>query len=233
MTQAPVGEEEHKAKRVKQPRLRSSKLQVQTLDEAWLLFQARLKESATASRWLQSAVEGRPIDRRGRPVPWYTYPMLHFLNTRSLSQLSVFEYGSGHSTLWWARQAKFVASVEHDERWFESIASLVSANVDYRFCTLEYGGEYGRSIYAHENRFDIVVIDGRDRNYCALQCLERGLSDKGVFIWDNSERPRYRPGRKLLVDAGYKQLDFFGYGPVNVKPWNTSIFYKADNCLDI
>lgn len=39
------------------------------------------------------------VDGAGQPVPWYTYPATEYLSHLDLSVLSVFEYGSGNSTL--------------------------------------------------------------------------------------------------------------------------------------
>src|SRR5262245_36157876 len=59
----------------------------------------------TDTGWLRSAVEHRPVDRVGRPMPWITYPAIRLLDERVPSKSRVFEYGGGHSTLWWAERA--------------------------------------------------------------------------------------------------------------------------------
>ena len=64
---------------------------------------------------LRTAALGRPIDAEGRPVPWYTYPAIEFLRQLDFANASVFEYGSGNSTLFWCSIAREVISVE-DER---------------------------------------------------------------------------------------------------------------------
>ncbi len=37
------------------------------------------------------------------------------------SDIRVFEYGCGHSSLWWAARAKEVVSIDHDEAWVDRI----------------------------------------------------------------------------------------------------------------
>jgi hypothetical protein len=65
---------------------------------------------------LQSAVRNAPVDAHGEPVPWYTYPAIDYLRQLDFSDKTVFEYGSGYSTLFWASAARRVVSVEEDEK---------------------------------------------------------------------------------------------------------------------
>ena len=59
------------------------------------------------------------------------------------------------------------------------------------------------------------------------------LTEKGVLICDNSDRKRYEEGFKYLKRNGFKRLEFQGHGPINIESWETSIFYREKNCLDI
>ena len=54
---------------------------------------------------------------RGLPkiVAWYAYPLLEFIEGLDFSRDTVFEYGSGSSSVYWAKKAKNLFSVEHDE----------------------------------------------------------------------------------------------------------------------
>jgi hypothetical protein len=52
--------------------------------------------------WFRSCREQASVDANGNPIPWITYPAIEFLVKRINNQLSVFEYGCGNSTLWWA-----------------------------------------------------------------------------------------------------------------------------------
>ena len=57
-------------------------------------------------------------------VAWYTYPLLEFLENLDFSQDSVFEYGSGSSSVYWANKAKCVQSVEHDYHYYKKALCL-------------------------------------------------------------------------------------------------------------
>jgi len=182
--------------------------------------------------WSRSAMEGLPVDKDGNPLPWYTYSCIHFLQARLSQEMSVFEYGCGYSTLWWAARVSRVVSCEQDRGWYTKVKKVTPPNVHLYHIAMLPGGEYCRFICNFTDEFDIVVIDGRDRVNCAKNCLS-ALRLNGVIIWDNADRPRYREGYDYLLRHGYNYLDFWGMGPINPYAWTTRIFYKDDNCLAI
>ena len=183
--------------------------------------------------WFESAESSTPTDAHGHPIPWFTYPAIHFLKERILKdELHVFEFGSGNSTLWWMNIAASVHSVEHEEEWFERIRAQISQKVTYEHVLLEYDGRYCRAIADKQMAFDVVVVDGRDRVNCIKHSIP-ALTDRGVLILDNADRDSYRPGFDLLTQEGYSNLTFTGMGPVNLAAWSTTIFYRSGNCLGI
>lgn len=182
--------------------------------------------------WFRSAREGAAVDRAGRPIPWYTYPAIDFLAPRVAADLEVFEYGSGNSTHWWAKRAARVFSVEHDEAWFERVAPSAPANVTVRHVPLDPPGQYARSLIKAGRRFDVVVIDGRERVECALLAPD-ALTERGVVVFDNSDRLDYADGYAALAARGFRRIDFIGLAAVEPMKTSTSIFYRPGNCLSI
>ena len=182
--------------------------------------------------WLRSVRTALPVDRQGGAIPWYTYPAIEFLAARVNRTLAVFEYGSGNSTLWWRQRAGRVVSCEHDRDWHARMKSQLPNNAEYLYVALEPSGEYARVIHGYSHEFDIVVIDGRDRVACARNCLT-ALRPGGVVVWDNSDRSEYAEGFELLMQHGFRRLDFSGLGPINAYAWCTSVFYRSDNCFGI
>lgn len=182
--------------------------------------------------WIRSAKEKMPVEQSGDPLPWYTYPAIKFLGPKIQPGLTVFEYGSGNSTLWWADKVAYVTSCEHDEEWSESVKKRIQPNVEYIHCELEYGGEYSKVIRRYKDMFDVVVIDGRDRVNCAKNSLD-ALRKDGVIVWDNSDRDIYKEGYAYLEQNGFKRIDFWGIGPINIYGWCTSVFYRTDNCFSL
>lgn len=182
--------------------------------------------------WYTSVAKQLPVDHDGRPLPWYTYSSIAFLEGRTRSCMRIFEYGSGNSTLWWAKRVQSVVACENDESWFRKISEMSPDNVDYRHCELEPGGDYCKMVALFDREFDVVIIDGRDRVNCARNSLG-ALKEDGVVIWDNSDREKYREGYDFLLCNGFRRIDFWGLGPINPYQWCTSVFYRQDNCLGI
>lgn len=157
--------------------------------------------------------------------------MLHFLSSRVQRDWRVFEFGSGNSSIWWAKRVEVLVSCENDEGWYLATKSRLTPNAeillkdaresDYAAAARNFGGS-----------FDVIVLDGRNRVDCAIQSLS-ALSERGVYIWDNSDRARYTEGYGILLSAGFRRLDFSGLGPINTTEWSTSVFYRDDNCLGI
>lgn len=182
--------------------------------------------------WFKSFYSGLPVSGDGRPLPWFTYSSIMFLQERIHSMMDVFEYGCGCSSHWWANRVRSVTSCEHDKLWYEKISKSVPKNLSLHYIELVRGGTYCQFINTFKNTFDIIVIDGRDRVNCSYNCLN-ALKAGGVIIWDNSDRQEYSEGYEFLKNKGFKKIDFAGMGPVVPHGWCTSIFYKTDNCFGI
>jgi hypothetical protein len=181
--------------------------------------------------WFRSVVLSASINGRGEPIPWITYACLRFLESRLLPEMSVFEFGSGSSTLWWAKRARRVVSCEHDLEWYERTRVGAPSNVKLIHASREHQ-QYSREILRFNNEFDVVVIDGRDRVQCARNCVP-ALTAGGVILWDNTDREYYRPGFNYLRAEGFRRVDFSGLGPMVAFECMTSLFYRDGNCLGL
>lgn len=184
------------------------------------------------SGWLLSHTSGAPVDAGGKPVPWYRYAAIDFLAERANKTQKVFEFGCGNSTLWWADRVANVTAVEHHAGWAQRIAAIAPTNVSVMEVELVPDGEYCRTPLGCGGKFDVIIIDGRDRVNCALQCLP-ALASNGVIIWDDSMRGRYAHGLRFLVDHGFKRIRFTGLGPILADPGETSVLYREKNCFQI
>lgn len=182
--------------------------------------------------WLLSRRRGLPVDRDGMPLPWYTYPAIAFLVNRLPADIDVFEYGCGYSTLWWMRRARSVVSVEHAGSWAETIRRMVNENVQLIEVPAGQDEIYATTIESTEKLFDVVVIDGENREAC-LKIVPNYLKSEGIVILDNSERPAYREEILRLHNEGFRRVDFTGMGPINTYDWMTSIFYRNSNCVEL
>lgn len=145
---------------------------------------------------------------------WYEtthpdHPMLaprvieHLEATLSPSSVG-FEWGSGGSTVWFARHCGRVVSVEHSDVWYQNVLSRLEGegikNVDYRHVALDHPSEeptysvypsqpeYVAAIEGFEDRtFDFCLVDGHYRQACVLASVGK-LKLGGLLIVDDTQR---------------------------------------------
>jgi hypothetical protein len=191
------------------------------------------KNHLKKSGWRKSVFKKMPVDRNSNELPWLTYSCIYFLDSRLYKELTVFEYGSGNSTLWFSNRIKKIVSVEHSKKWYVYMKEKFSgsSNIEYFFRDLE-SGSYQKEILNYTKTFDIIIIDGRKRVDCSLNSLG-ALKDDGVILWDNSDRMKYSKGYDFLLSNGFRRIDFWGMGPVSAHSWCSSVFYRETNCLKI
>lgn len=169
----------------------------------------------------KSAKIKQPVAANGDVIPWYTYSAIEFLDQFDYSTDTVFEYGAGNSSLFWAIRAKEVISVEDDEEWYNRIKEKILLN--QRIVLAKDKDQYIHSIETQKRLFDIIVIDGKYR-YDVAKFSWKYLREKGLIILDNSDW--YPNTCVYLRKTGLHQVDFYGFGPVNGYTWCTSFFFK-------
>lgn len=183
------------------------------------------------SGWIQSYSTKTSIRKDGSPIPWLTYSFLDFLEGRLQPQFRIFEYGAGNSTLYYAKHVQQVVSVEHNESWYHAIKSNLPQNVSIKLLKVE-NGEYQRALSLESIKFDLIIIDGRERVSCCKAAID-ALTEDGVIILDDSERPKYAAGIDFLKEQGFKHLPFSGIAIGGIHMKCTSVFYRSRNCLEI
>ncbi|MCK5667360.1 MAG: hypothetical protein KAI17_27925, partial [Thiotrichaceae bacterium] len=125
------------------------------------------------------------------------------------------------------QKSRSVTSIEKDKQWFDKVQGDLPSN-----CTLSHAGadlDYIQHINQYKSKFDIIIIDGAVRYPCAQEAL-KNISDRGFIILDNTEW--YPKTAKLLTSAGYTQIDFIGFPPINAFPSATSIFYRSNELIN-
>lgn len=171
---------------------------------------------------INSFKEHKPLDRHGAPTPWITYPALEFLSQFNYTECDVFEFGAGNSTLFWAGRARNVISVETDTEWFEALQKKKPSNV--QLSHIDEAKEFAESILQADRTFDVIVIDSLKHRYGATLNAMQKISPGGIIVFDNSDW--YPNSCRLLREAGFIQIDFHGFGPVNGYTWTTSLYFK-------
>ena len=177
------------------------------------------------SSWKMSAVS-----QTGAPVTWYTFPCNDFLRQRDFSGKSVLEFGGGQSSLWWARRAERVVTLEGDAQWYEKIRSKMPSNVSLHLVSSDDAERCVRDVnekLKDHAKFDIIVIDGLYRTEL-IETARRKLADDGAIIVDNAEGYGFY---EAFRDSGLQRIDFHGHSPGVILPHCTSVFFQDHSFL--
>jgi hypothetical protein len=161
------------------------------------------------------------IDKDDNPIPWFTYPAIEYLKQIDLSDKTLFEYGSGYSTLFWAQRCQQVISVEDDREWHNKISKRLPSNVQYKL--LIDKAEYVSAIQHCSRALDIIVIDGKYRRECAAVARDK-LAEDGFMILDNSDW--YPQTSQFLRDSDLIEVDMSGFGPIVGFTSTTSLYFS-------
>lgn len=196
------------------------------------LLSLRHKEYLVDTGWINSFKKNAPVDKNNNPIPWLTYPFIDFITPRLNKQMVIFEFGSGNSTLFYAKRVHHVYSAEHNLDWYNKLKSIVPENVHLYYKELRENGDYSRSALEVDASFDIIIVDGEDRNNCIINSFP-SLKASGVIILDDSERTDYNIGTEFLLSKSFKRLDFWGISPGILFRRCTSVFYHPENSLGI
>ena len=175
--------------------------------------------------WLKSLRLRRCVDGNGRPIPWFTYPAIDYLNQVDLSDMEIFEWGSGHSTAYWSERAKSVISIETDQVWAQDVRRLTGNNCNIILSSRDME-EYVGHIFRF-SVFDIIVIDGigEARRACAMAAASK-IRPGGFIILDNSDLSP--ESAEILRGHNYIEIDFVGFSPLDVHSHTTSLFLSRD-----
>jgi hypothetical protein len=145
--------------------------------------------------------------------PWWTVAATKTIDNflRNRTDVRVFEWGSGASTVWLSKRAAHVISVEHDGRWLAMVQEHFSkcSNLKLLYVPAEHSfahtaihsgkrGWKGVDFHAYvsaidgiQGDLDLIIIDGRCRAECLMRARTR-LKQDGLIVFDNSSRARYQ-----------------------------------------
>lgn len=167
----------------------------------------------------------------GQPLPWYSYPAIAFLDQTDVAGRRVLECGGGQSTRWWLGRGAQVTTLEDHPGWAQELHRSIGdrARIETVRDTLD---DLPADIAAQS--FDVVVVDGLDRLRAAELAL-RCVKADGAILIDNSEGNWGPSGTYPIIDllqtAGFRRVDFHGYGPGTRLPHCTSLFFRGDSFL--
>jgi len=167
-------------------------------------------------------------------LPWFSYAAIDFLKEYLKPEMTVCEYGSGGSTLFFARRVKSVFSIEDNPHWFELVTARLRdkgiKNAQLKLCPFDFKNPTGfeHSAYLHampDERFDVVVIDGSEEwNKVRPICFEKAeprVKRGGIIVVDDSWR--YPALRELHHAQSHKM--FQSVGPCRPGVTSTDVFF--------
>ncbi|MGQ0456068.1 MAG: hypothetical protein ACT4OU_03280 [Hyphomicrobium sp.] len=177
----------------------------------------------------RSSLGSAAKSRSGAAIPWYTYPAIDFLAQREFAGKRVLEFGGGQSTLWWARRAASVVTIEEDESWYQSLKERLPSNVELHHVPADRGTRSIAPIRtlldAHgEGAFDVIVIDGHLRRELTGPAFEF-LAPRGALLFDNSEGYGFYEEVKSRACC---RIDFYGFAPGVSRRHCTSLVFVGD-----
>ena len=197
-------------------------------------------------RWKTSFGDGRtPMKDESA---WITFEALDYLDRWIRPTHSVFEYGSGGSTLYFCRRAARVVSVEHDKDWYATVEEHVrlrgfkhwqghlvvpqelkgagprSPESPNDFASTLQGFEnysfedYARTIARYEFESFDVIMVDGRARPSCIQQALPYLRSGGLLVLDNADRPYYTVRMKDVLDAQFKPV-LCRYSPIPYVPY--------------
>jgi protein-L-isoaspartate O-methyltransferase len=159
---------------------------------------------------------------RLRREPWMNRTAVRFLDALIEPDWSVFEFGSGYSTVWLAERCAAVTSIESDPVWYDTLsADITEQGLDNCTLRLEPLDTFPALLYGSAV-FDLVIVDCAEARDERLRCLAAAKTHGRYIVLDDSDRPWYRTADKLL--GGWQVRRFTGWKPFPLHAVETSVY---------
>lgn len=167
-------------------------------------------------------------------MPWFSFSAIHFLDSFVTRAMSVFEYGSGGSTVYFSRRAASVVSTEDNKDWLARVETVLAASgitnvtLQYRPFDFHQAEKFDQSEYLlsiPERAFDIIVVDGTEetvpvRPACFYHAESR-IRPGGIIVVDDSWRyPELRSANRA---KSFRELR--SVGPCRPGVTSTDIYF--------
>jgi GT2 family glycosyltransferase len=133
--------------------------------------------------------------------PWMSKEEINLIEKYLKDTHIALEWGSGGSTAHFSKLVKEWNAIEHNKEWYQKVLKSKPKNVNLYYVGPDYkmSKRHGVSskwpmnenfrIYSNypqelNKKFDIVLVDGRARKWCALEIIPHLKKDSIVFIHD-------------------------------------------------
>ena len=138
--------------------------------------------------------------------PWLTKEANLILSTLLKPNDIGLEFGSGRSTIWFAKKIKHLTSVEHNEQWYDKISKMIKDNNLNNVDLFLFQNEDYIKIADKfkDNSLDFVLVDGILRGKCANAVIKK-VKVGGILVVDDAHR--YFPFPSIVPYSLFKKQE--------------------------
>lgn len=198
---------------------------------------------AINSGHFKSSILEKSVNKSGKATPWLTFPCIDFLNNRSLSNMSLLEFGGGQSTIYFANKVRKLVTFEEDKQWAQYINSFALPNCKLyhvphtaagKFVDTQIINTIGQEQVSfieqtlerdfNNEKFNIIIVDGLIRE-AVIKICEKYLDNNGAIICDDAGGYSFQNDMK---ESELQRVDFYGHSPGVYHHTCTSIYYTKD-----
>ncbi len=140
------------------------------------------------------------FERENPDAPWLVPAAIAYIEQELRPEFIGFEWGSGRSTIWFARRVRHITSVEGRRSWFDEVARwlakgalaervtlrLAEVTSEHNFSPMEIERYAGVIDSMVDGSLDFIVVDGHFREAC-LRRVATKLRPGGLLIVDNTD----------------------------------------------
>lgn len=136
------------------------------------------------------------FEKFNKDKPWITQDAIKELENLLEKDFIGLEFGSGRSSVWYAKRIKHLTSIEDHKGWYEEVNTQFKeaaiSNVDYLFKNSE-GSDPSQTDYCRvidefkDDSMDFIVVDGKHRDVLANEAIGK-LKKGGILLLDDANR---------------------------------------------
>lgn len=174
-------------------------------------------------RRLAKSVGASPLELR---LPWLPFPVIDLLDNQLTADSSVFEFGGGGSTLFFADRVARVVTVEHDPNWYPMLSDATKALANVELISQPSTDNFAKYISEidrfPDQSFDLIVVDGRQRVACFEHAIPK-LAGGGRLVLDDVNRDYYRRAFDMV---SWPRVEYDALSPFKPMLGHTAVFTR-------
>ena len=115
---------------------------------------------------VKSIRERNPTLKNNLPIPWLTHPFIEYISKLNLRNLSMVEFGSGNSTIFFSKIVKNIESFEYNVNFINYLRTKYNYSGVIHLVDEQYDSKI------NDFQKDIIFIDGFNRHGIVLNLLK-------------------------------------------------------------